>query len=492
MTEFELKLEVPADRLQALAAALRQGQARRERLRATYFDTQDGALARRGIVVRMRKEGRKWVQTAKAPGSGPLHRLEHEVPVAPDEAGMPPAVDLARHSGTPVGKAIRRALKLEADAAFPPLAALYDTDVTRLAVSVRSGESEIEVALDEGRIVAGTQSVPVRELEIELKQGLPQDAVQLARQGCALHGLWLSTVNKSMKGQRLAGTPMRDEHEARVEYSRHAGGTALARAVVAACLHQVTQFASEVAGGSEDVEHIHQLRVGIRRLRTALRELAHLADGIDPAWEAPLVEAFRALGRHRDRGHLARSVEPLIEGVGGPAVAAVALPADGHSPGEAVRAAAFQDCLLSLLAFAHRDSGPAGPDHREVKKKVRQALAKLHWQVMKDGARFASLEEARQHRVRKRAKRLRYLAEFSGPLFGSRKTREFADGLRPLQDALGQYNDELTAQHAYRALAPDEPRAWFAAGWLSARREPNALACQRAVSEFAQTRPFWK
>ena len=494
VTEFELKLEIPADRLQPLLAAIGQGDAVRERLRATYFDTQDGGLARRGIVVRMRREGRKWVQTAKAPGSGPLARLEHNAPVAPDDAGMTPAVDLARHSGTPVGEAIRRALKLKADAAFPPLVALYETDVTRLSVSVRHGESEVEIALDEGRIVAGTRSAPVRELELELKQGRWEDAVNLARQGCAIHGLWLSTISKSMKGQRLAGTAARDAREARTaDYGRRAGGPALVQAVVAACLEQVTEFASEVASGNSDADPIHQLRVGIRRLRTALRELSGLTDGIDPAWEAPLVEVFRALGRHRDQGHLARSVEPLVEGAGGPAVEAVALElaADVPDPGAAVRTPAFQDSLLALLAFAHRDTGQAGPGQQETRKRVRKALARLHSQVLKDGGRFASLDEVHQHRVRKRLKRLRYLAEFAAPLFQSRKTQAFADSLKPLQDALGIYNDELMALHAYRVLAPENPRAWFAVGWLSARREPHALACQQAVKDFSGTRAFW-
>jgi triphosphatase len=493
MTEFEVKLEVPADRLQPLAAALRQGEARRERLRATYFDTRAGALAKEGIVVRMRQEGRKWVQTAKAPGSGPLARLEHNAPVAPDEAGMTPAVDLARHSGTPVGEAIRRTLDLKPGAAFPALVPLYETDVTRLSVTVRHGESEVEIALDEGRIVAGTRWVPVRELELELKEGRAEDVVQLARDGCRIHGLWLSTISKSMEGQRLAGTAARRPRGARAPgYGRHTGGHELVAAVVTASLEPVLEFASEVADGSSAAEHIHQLRVGVRRLRTALRELAGLSDGIDPAWEGPLVDVFRTLGRHRDQGHLARSVEPQIEGAGGPPVDLAKLAAEVPDPAEAVRAPAFQDTLLALLAFTHRDSASTGPSHAQTKKQVRKALAKLHAQVLKDGGRFASLEEVRQHRVRKRAKRLRYLAEFAAPLFHSRKTQAFADRLKPLQDALGLYNDELIALRAYRALAPGEPRAWFAVGWLGARREPNALACQRAIEDFARTRPFWE
>ena len=80
----------------------------------------------------MRHEGRKWVQTAKALGRSPLMRLEHNDHVTPEAAGMKPVVDLARHAGTPVGEAVRRALKLKAGAAFPPLVPLYETDITRL------------------------------------------------------------------------------------------------------------------------------------------------------------------------------------------------------------------------------------------------------------------------------------------------------------------------------------------------------------------------
>ena len=493
VTEFELKLEVPPERPHALAAVLRQGEAHRERLRATYFDTADGALAADGIVVRMRQEGRKWVQTAKAPGRGSVERLEHNVPVAAPAARMTPAVDLARHTGTPLGDAIRRALGLKAQAPYPPLAALYETDVTRLAVTVQRGESQVEVALDEGRICAGERSLPVRELELELKHGHPGDVVQLAREGCRTHGLWLSVISKSMKGQRLAGTPGSGGKGAKAPaYGSHAGGHELVCAVVSACLDQVLWFASEVAGGSTDTEHIHQLRVGIRRLRTALRELAGLSDGLDPAWEGPLVEVFRALGKHRDQHHLARSVEPQVEAAGGPAVDAAALAAEVPDPAAAVRSPAFQDTLLALLGFVHRDSGNNGSGPGKAGKQVRKALDRLHAQVLRDGRRFASLEETLQHRVRKRAKRLRYLAEFAAPLFGARKTQGFTDRLKPLQDALGQYNDELMALRVYTKLAPQQPKAWFAAGWLAGRREHNALACQRAIEDFGRVRPHWK
>ncbi|MBC7435925.1 MAG: CYTH domain-containing protein, partial [Bdellovibrionales bacterium] len=94
MIEFELKLEIPPSSLPPLIAAMGRGDVVRQRLRATYFDTQDGALAARGVVVRMRHEGRQWVQTAKAPGSSPLARLEHNVQVEAEPDGTRPVVDL--------------------------------------------------------------------------------------------------------------------------------------------------------------------------------------------------------------------------------------------------------------------------------------------------------------------------------------------------------------------------------------------------------------
>ena len=88
----------------------------------------------------------------------------------------------------------------------------------------------------------------------------------------------------------------------------------LFRQVLGACLRQILPNASEIAAGSDDAEHIHQLRVGIRRLRTALREMADFAEHVGPGWEPVLVEAFQALGRQRDREHVQQMVQPAAAG----------------------------------------------------------------------------------------------------------------------------------------------------------------------------------
>ena len=265
MTEFELKLEIPAHRTQAVTAAVRRGRTDRQRLQARYFDTHDRALAAHGIVVRLRKEGRQWVQTAKAAsGRGTLERLEHNVSLATRST---PAPDLARHDDTPLGKCIRHAIKLKPHESFPALELVYETDVVRLSRTVRKGSSAIEIALDTGRVLAADRSMPVNELELELKKGSPADAVELARSWCLAHGLWISAISKSTKGQRLAaGQAFGVAANARTpSFKRDACGRDLAAAVVSSCLDQILPNASDIAAGCTEAEHIHQLRVGLRR-----------------------------------------------------------------------------------------------------------------------------------------------------------------------------------------------------------------------------------
>ena len=124
MLEVELKFQVPAAQRKALAVAVATTTATRIALRARYFDTEDRRLAAAGLALRVRKEGRQWVQTLKGAGDGIWQRLEHEVPVRV-AAGSAPQADPALHDGSPAGAALRSAL---GDGVLQPI---YGTVVTR-------------------------------------------------------------------------------------------------------------------------------------------------------------------------------------------------------------------------------------------------------------------------------------------------------------------------------------------------------------------------
>lgn len=540
MNEFELKFEISAQSLPKIVAAVHAKKAQLQLLQAFYFDTIDGALAKNGLTLRMRKEGNDWVQTAKGSTSNALDRLEHNVEIGSlatnvaeikvsglktagnDVFSYMPSINVLRHKDEKVGKLMIKALKIKPNEPIPALILLYKTDVQRLKFIVKQAGSVIEIALDQGMVISGGRSAALRELEIELKQldlkeGAPKHAIALARTWCAKYGLWLSTINKSMKGQRLHDGVLPSQLkgailEAKPKLKPHANDQQMVKAVFESCLNQILANASEIASGTvvndenhnQNSEHIHQLRVGIRRLRTAMRELSPLVDGIDSAWEKPLIDVFRRLGEERDYDHLNHVLQPQILAAGGPAFNAYIGDAKHLDVSAAVRSKAFQDTLLCLIAFVNssylNDSSSNDAENVEDKikknyshKKVRKILAnrldRLHKKIVKEGKKFLNLTETQQHSVRKHFKRLSYLAEFSAPQLptsAAYKKRILAviTALKPVQDALGFYNDELMALQTYRTLAVTDARAWFGVGWLSARRKKNAKKCQQKIDIF--------
>jgi CHAD domain-containing protein len=115
--------------------------------------------------------------------------------------------------------------------------------------------------------------------------------------------------------------------------------------------------------------------------------------------------------------------------------------------------------------------------------------------VLHDGERFESLDTELQHRVRKRLKRLRYLAEFVAPLFDAQDkdaAERYLKALRPAQDALGDFNDEAVAMALYREATGRDARAWFAVGWFTARHPAGAKACRKALEKIEDAPRFWK
>jgi triphosphatase len=481
--ERELKLEVPEAELVRVRAALAQAGSRPIAMRAIYFDTPQGHLRRAGIGLRLRREGGRWVQTLKAAGASALERLEDEVPLRA-RGERPPKLDVHRHAPEVVQLLLGALLPFGVGSA--QLAPAYETRMRREVASVRRGMTGIELALDTGEIVAGGRKRPVRELEFELVEGDFAELLEEAAAWRSRHDLWISTASKAQRGSLLlAGEAHAAPARARAPVlGPKARLDEFASAVLRSCLDQVLANAGEVAAGSEQDEHIHQLRVGLRRLRTALREVPPLrAEG---ERFAPVLErVFRKLGERRDRAEVLRRITPLLEAERAPAVH---LPeaAEAVDVGALVREPAFQDALMHLLA---RAESPAGGDAR-ARRAMRPRLRKLYEQVVRDGRRFDQLDEPRQHRVRKRLKRLRYLAEFLQPVIGGKDLDRFLEALEPAQEALGRYNDGLVAQRLCQPLAGEQAGMALAVQWLAAQRPAEIRACRAALRKLAKVHTF--
>lgn len=501
MVEIELKFQIdPAQRTAVQRAVAGRGSAAQTiRLQARYFDTPDGRLAAAGLALRLRREGRsRWVQTLKGRGDGVMHRLEHEV-VLP--AGQPATLDLMRHDGTPAGTALRAALAAQKGG----LAEHFATDIrrTRRVVRTRGGEGDaasVELAFDEGWIVARAgerqRKLAVAEIEFELLDGSPQALLALASRWVQRHGLWLDVRSKAERGHGLASDALPAAVTAQPSLlgRRMTPARALA-AMVQSSLAQVLPNLAVVAEGTQaGPEHVHQLRVGLRRLRTALREFGHGVEGVDPTWEATLAQAFAALGTLRDRditGQILAAARAAATAAGLDAAAtpvpAATLSARDSAP---MRERGLQGLLLALIDFelgsAHSAAGEPLIDL------ARKRLGRLHQRIAADGARFDELDDAARHGLRKRLKRLRYSLEFVATLFGRKALARYLALLKPAQEALGEFNDVLIAETACRAAAPHSVGDAFVLGWLSARRDALADLAAHRLRALAAAPRFWK
>jgi len=537
MKEVELKFQVPQGKRKAVESAVAGPQpARRIRLQAAYFDTPGSVLAQSGMALRLRKEGRVWVQTLKAvlPDGGHMTRAEHNVTRTETGTAIP-AINPQLHADTPVGAALLKVLKGRKAHADGPLQQVMATDIWRRARTVRVAGGTVELAFDAGVITAGPadapRSLPVCELEIELKSGQPQAVVSTAGRWVARHGLWLDTRSKAEMGQLLwRDVAMADSRRALdVALERSMSPAQAMDAVLRSCLDQISVNASQIASGLHDAEHVHQLRVGLRRLRTALRffDGSHLVEAMDAASRVALsvdaAELFRQLGAARDQeavaGPLLLALKRALDAVGQPGEAP-ALPAGevAAEPAALVRRVQTQRLLLALIgrlqgdppkppvrvsawgtsvsAVTHSGHTPLdqidAPSELPLRERLAQRLNRWHRGVVADAQSFDLLDDEGRHRLRKHIKRLRYAAEFCASVFDEAAVQSYLKGLRALQERLGTLNDVAVGISLYSAAAPHDTRALFALGWLAAQRERALRACRPDLQRFIEQPRFWR
>ncbi len=483
MTEIELKFQVPAARRAAVTRAVATRSAQRVQLRAQYYDSADRCLAQAQMALRVRKEGRRWVQTLKGAGDGMWQRLEHEVVLAVP-AGTVPAADPALHDGTPAGDALRRVL---GEAQLVPT---YGTEVRRTRRLLRAPGCQVELAFDEGALTAGDRRWPLCELEFELKGGDAAALVALAARWVQRFGLTLDVRTKAERGARLArGVRLGEPVKARAPMlPENVGGADALRAMVSACLVQVLGNASEIAHEAQTTpEHLHQLRVGLRRLRTVLRELGELSPQTDPSWLDALSQLFARFGAARDRDALEQTLLPALRKAGVPDLELPPM-ADDADAQQALCEVATTRLWLTLLAFAAgTEAGDAPAEPR-----VRQHLARLYRQVGRGATRFESLDDSLRHRLRRRVKRLRYLSELAAPLYPRKAARAFLKRMGPAQETLGVFNDLCVARSLFAAPAREDGQAMFALGWLARERDIAIQRCMLALADLRRAKGFWR
>jgi inorganic triphosphatase YgiF len=504
--ECEIKLNGPAHVLRNLkthpAFAHAIAKPRAVNLRAVYFDTAEGDLARNGLSLRIRKAGRRRTMNVKwvSEGDGAFTRGESEVAISGD---LPDLTLLAPEAASHIQRAVK-------DAGLQPV---FETSVRRKLMELVDGQSIIEIAFDEGKLIAGGSSEPVSEIEIELKSG-PQGPIYALALQLIDAGLRLAPATKSARGYLLsAGGKAQDVRAAPLSLPADAS---MEEALVAMIESSLSHFMSNWPGLliSKAPEAIHQMRVALRRLRAGLKMFARALPG---AGLAPFRDQARdiasALGQ-------AREIDAFVDLVQAGPLTQFAQDASfdallAHA--QTLRASAYEAAhaslndaktsrfVLELQAYCARRgwrNDLAGDDLAALTSPLRifaaQALSDLDKRVQKRGKRLRKLTPDDRHELRIALKNMRYGADFLCLAFNdARAVRAFLKRAAALQDDLGVYNDSIAACLAAATIEREAgPAAAYAAGriegWCARGAHASDDHLRKAFKAFRDAPRFWR
>lgn len=512
--EIELKLMLPEGSAALRPARLRRvlgapQAARLQTLETTYFDTADGWLRNHDMALRVRRVGGVRVQTLKAPGraiGGLQSYVEFEQVIDGDRPVLNAVSDLK----------LRR--KLQRVGMPTRLRPFFTTRFDRAILLVQENGSEIEVALDRGRITSRRGELPIHEIEFELKSGNPADLFRCAERVIEEIPARLGLATKAARGFMLAmrsrPTPAR---AVPLQLGRKdSAGDAFA-AIAHNCLDQLR--ANEAAiQHSEDDEAIHQFRVAIRRLRAAIgayRELiddgAHAMLSIDLRW------LQRQFGPARDLDVLiAETLVPMQARLLGQTAIGPLVEIAETERAEARRRAhlaldnpRYASMLLQIyrLLLTGEWRGRSSEAETRLARPVRQfanaLLGKRHKRLVRLGGAHADLSEPELHRLRLLGKKMRYAGQAFASLYRNKRAERYLDQLGAIQDHLGSLNDAVVGRHLLveliarlqreRGVAESDVRLLegVVLGWQSRRIAVDLGGFPATWEAFLAARKFW-
>ena len=479
--EVELKLDLETGNLNDFAAlrALRGIAAQDRGMFATYFDTPGQDLRAAGVSLRVRRTGERYVQTIKANASsavGMFARSEWEH----DVAGPAPELDAA----SPLHALISGDV-------LAHIVPVFTVAVARRQWNVEHGGAIIEIVADVGAVSAAGRSDAVSEVELELKRGHPAALFELARDLGRDLPLRVGVLTKGQRGYRLLETVSAGSVKAERLTLRSDATAAEAFASIAdACLRQF-RLNEDILRRDPQADALHQARVALRRLRSALSLFKPiLADARFEHLAGELRWLAGSLGEARD-------LDVLVARIGDePDEAIVAAHRTAYS--EALAALDSQrarDLFLDLVEWAILGEWRTQPVRPETVNEradlfAAQVLGRLRRRLKRRGRDLARLDDAERHRVRILGKKLRYAAGFFESLYTGKEARHrfkaFLKRMEALQNHLGELNDLATAP-ALVARVGLEVNDFSPSG----RRGIVLAKAERAYRKWVDAKTFW-
>ena len=248
---------------------------------------------------------------------------------------------------------------------------------------------------------------------------------------------------------------------------------------------------------SENPEYVHQMRVAVRRLRSALRMFPQTtAEDLRSRHGAALRTLARALGTVRDLDVFGQTALSALRDLSRPQARAVraAIASRAGSARASAREYLQTPDYERLTARLALWLAAEPPDARGegLMQLARRQLARLHKRVARGAARLDALDDAGRHRLRVQVKRARYAAEFFSRLYARDAVRPYAAALSELQDCLGSLTDINMARGLLHDFELGEEIERRLLGAWAARATDAALSLESGFLAATCCAGFWK
>ena len=485
--EIELKLQLdPSDIAILLADPVFSANAPTMRDQvSTYYDTDTCTLRAAGLSLRIRKSGDQRVQTIKTGSKAAASlfaRGEWECPVSGDtpELGNAPAI-------------FAETLGAQAQQLTPAFA----VEINRTTVVHDSGRGRIELVADQGRAVVAGRETAIAEIELELVNGNRAALFELAHRLSSLVPLRLGVQTKSERGYDLRAGKQRLSIKAEpITLARDSDTTTLFEAVAASCIRQFRLNEDRLLATGAPAA-LHQARVALRRLRSALSTFAAMLEGSErDRFQAEFRTLASALGRVRDVDVIIGKIdhEPTL------AQLRLARTERYDRAVEMLNSDATRSLMLDFvewLSIGHWRQRDETAELRATPALVTAAgmLDRLRRQMKRRGKHLATLADHDRHRVRIVGKKLRYTAEFFADLYRSgkavRRRDRFLVAIEELQTALGHLNDLASGRALLAELGIANADAILASGKHADTRRLLTQA-EQAHDDLIEVKRFWR
>jgi triphosphatase len=503
--ETELKLAVSPEQARTLVGAkalepYRAGRAQSRRLVSTYYDTPRHALRKRGMALRVRADGPQYWQTLKAPVPGPAGLQNFMEWTWPLDAPAPVLSHLVE-TGLGATAGVMHLLS--------GLRPVFTTEFKRTTALLETRRARIELAVDQGEIRTQARGRPavetICEAELELVSGDPSELLRIALAICESCDARPAFATKARRGYALASPALRAEARKapavllRSEMTIH---EALRQIVSDSLDHLIANL--EPAARS-DPDGIHQLRVGLRRLRAVLHAFKTVLPqderrrfneelrwfqqcfAASRDWHVFLSETLPQLVA--DTGVSGRNLEKLRR------VAREERRRATRAAIDHLKSRRYSQLLLQLQQWIGAlDARHESSLDRPLVPFARRVLRSTHRAMLAETRPLSRLSTAELHELRKTGKQARYATEFFASLWPHDRVKPYLKRVEGLQTRFGHVNDAAVASRLVTTLKPGriDPRiADLVQLWSDDRVKKSVHAARRGWLHYRKARPFW-